>query len=140
MKVDNPEGVTWILWDGECGFCRRGVDWLMGHLDRSMYRATPFQRAPRPPMTDDIYAACSDAVHIVLPDGTVRRGGDACRYLLEESNLRWLGLSMYVPPISWLLEPGYRTVARNRMFFSKVLFRAGKNQPPRHDIGDWDCC
>jgi predicted DCC family thiol-disulfide oxidoreductase YuxK len=137
QRVDNPTGKIYVLWDGECGFCRRACDWLAGVVDApDDYVFIPFQKAPRPPMTDVIYDACHDAIHLVLPDGEVRRGGDACRWLLDHSShWRAAGALLHVPPVSWLLEPGYSTVARNRMVFSKMFFTKGRNTPTRHDIG-----
>ncbi len=136
-RVDNPTGKTYVLWDGECGFCRRACDWLAGVVSSPEdYVFIPFQKAPRPPMTDAIYDACHDAIHLVLPDGEVLRGGDACRHLLEDSShWRAAGALMRVPPVSWLLEPGYATVARNRMVFSRVFFTGKRGKPTRHDIG-----
>lgn len=137
----HAEGKTWILWDGACGFCRRSVDWLLDQvMCKDDYIATPYQKAARPPMTDAIFERCDQAVHIVLPDGTVKSGGDACRYLLKGSRRPWLGEALDLPPISWLLEPGYNVVARHRRLLGKILCRTTRNKPPRNDVGDVDCC
>jgi len=136
MIVENPTDKTWIFWDGQCGFCRRSVDWLLSQVhDANDYIARPYQTAPRPPMTDAIYAACPDAVHIVLPDGTVQRGGEACLTLLADSNIKFAASMLKVPPLSWLVEPGYSFVANNRMTLSKSMFRNGRGKPTKHDVG-----
>ncbi|MEM1347804.1 MAG: DCC1-like thiol-disulfide oxidoreductase family protein [Myxococcota bacterium] len=136
MIVDNPTDKTWIFWDGQCGFCRRAVDWLLGQVhDPDAYIARPYQTAPRPPMTQAIYDACPDAVHIVLPDGTVQSGGAACVTLLADSKIEFAAWMLCVPPLSWLVEPGYSFVANNRMILSKLMFRSGRGKPTKHDVG-----
>ncbi len=135
-QTDNPEDTTWILWDSECGFCRRSVDWLLDKVnDPDAFTAIPYQKAPRPPITDEIYEACVDAVHVVTPEGRVLRGGEACTYLLDRSSWAGAAAALKAPPLKWLLEPGYKTVANNRGLLSKVMFRARRDKPTKHDVG-----
>jgi len=112
-----------ILWDGECGFCRRSVDWLLEKDERQRLRATPYQMAPSPPLTPELERACARAVHLVAPDGTVYRAGRAVLKALDVVGYRfWARLGM-LPPFIWFIELGYWIVARNRRWFSKLMFR-----------------
>ncbi len=69
-----PQDQYLLFWDGECGCCRRAVEWA-SNRDKTD-RLSPF-----------------------IID------------LLRQ------------PPMIWTLEIGYWLVARNRLFFSKILFR-----------------
>lgn len=113
----------WVLWDGECGFCRRSIDWLMARDRSEQLRAVPYQQAPSPPMTPELADACARAVHLVAPDGRVYRAGRAVLKALEIAGYRfWAGL-LRLPPLIWFVELGYWIVARNRRWASKVMFR-----------------
>ena len=111
-----------ILWDGKCGFCRRSVEWLLARDQEGHLEAIPFQEASSPPMTPELYEACHRAVHVVKADGQILKAGGAMLYALTRVGypvplrlFRW-------PPFSWAIEFGYWVVARNRMFFSRILF------------------
>src|SRR2546423_624064 len=113
----------WILWDGECGFCRRASEWVRQKDRRGVFRVTPYQEAPTPPMTPDLAAACERAVHVIKADGTVLRAGRASLFILEQ--IGWGGLARVLtyPPFIWMVEAIYRIVAKNRPFFSNLFFR-----------------
>ena len=83
----------------------------------------PYQEAPRPPMTDALAARCARAVHVITPDGRVLRAGRASLYVL--GRIGWRGTEAIAsrPPLVWLVEAGYRLVARNRPFFARFLVR-----------------
>lgn len=74
-------------------------------------------------MDDQLSAACARAVHVVTDEGRVLRAGRAALFvlgLLGWPRLAWLGGSI---PLVWLVELAYWVVARNRLFFSMLLFR-----------------
>ena len=115
-----------ILFDGACGFCRRSVAWLLARDKGGLFVAMPYQEAPSPPMTPGLFAACKDAVHVVLRDGKILKGGGAVLFLMENTGLGALASILAVPPCAWLVEPAYRLVARNRPLFGRFFF------PPAH--------
>lgn len=125
----------WLFWDEDCGFCAQSAAWLErwdgAHGEASRrFRTTPFQRAPSPPMTPELREACQEAVHILTADGRLLRAGRACLFAVDEIEaLPWLGRLarvLRIPPLVWLVELGYRIVAANRMFFSRLLFPGEK--------------
>ncbi len=74
-------------------------------------------------MTDELYRACQQAVHVITPEGEILRAGRASMYVLEEIGYpRWLIRPLTRPPLVWFTELGYRLVANNRSFFSKFMF------------------
>ena len=112
-----------LLWDGECGFCRRSVEWVEKKDSAQAFTALPYQEAPSPPMTPALRAACARAFHVVRADGTVLRAGAAALYVLKQLGHPALAELLGLPPLSWAVELGYWVVARNRRLFSRLLFR-----------------
>jgi predicted DCC family thiol-disulfide oxidoreductase YuxK len=114
-----------LLWDGECGFCRRSAAWAERRDTGHTFRPVPYQQAPSPPMTPELRAACARAVHLVTADGRVLRAGRACLWVLERTGFPLLARVLALPPLVWAVEVGYWLVARNRRLASRVLFRRG---------------
>ena len=83
----------------------------------------PYQEAPSPPMTPDLYAACERAVHVVRADGTILRSGRACLFILQEIGWGRKAAILSYPPWIWAVEMGYSIIARHRPFFARFLFR-----------------
>jgi predicted DCC family thiol-disulfide oxidoreductase YuxK len=114
-----------LLWDGECGFCRRSVQWAERRDARHAFQAVPYQQAPSPPMTPELRKACSRAVHLVTADGKLLRAGRACLWVLQQVGFPVLARVLALPPLVWAVEVGYWLVARNRQLASRFLFRRG---------------
>lgn len=74
-------------------------------------------------MTPELYEACKRAVHVFTPDGRILRAGRASLFVLGRIGWPRAAFLASLPPFIWLVELGYRLVARNRSFFSKILFR-----------------
>ena len=110
----------WIVWDGDCGFCRRFVDWALAHDARGEFEAVAYQEVPSPPALRD---ACRSAVHVRTKDGTWLRGGRACLFVLERIGWPRLARLAALPPLLWAVEAGYALVAHNRRLFSRLLPR-----------------
>ena len=114
-----------LLWDGECGFCRRSVEWAERRDTQHAFQAIPYQQAPSPPMTPDLRRACARAVHLLTADGELLRAGRACLWVLQRIGYPVLARVLAVPPLVWAVELGYWLVARNRGLASRLLFRRG---------------
>ena len=121
---DNPD--TLLIWDGACGFCRNAVAWMLRHDHAGRIRAVPYQDLASPPMTPALRYQAERAVQVLTPQGQQLSGGRAVLYVLRQVGWRpWLvGLAGRWPFV-WLVEGGYRVVARNRQLFSRVMFRRG---------------
>jgi predicted DCC family thiol-disulfide oxidoreductase YuxK len=109
-----------VLWDGDCGFCRRAVQWLLKNDRYGRLTAIPNQEADISP---ELRAQCQNAVHVVKSDGSILRAGRAMLFCVEQT--RWHQLArigewaIFIP----FIELGYAFVARNRALFSKFLFK-----------------
>lgn len=126
--IANPQPLTlnahyWLFWDGDCGFCRRGIAWIKRQDKEGKINAIPYQDAPRPPMTDALAVQCARAVHVLTPSGQILFGGRACLCLFSLIGYRRLSRLLALPPLVWLVESGYWLVARNRRFLSRFFFR-----------------
>lgn len=113
-----------LIWDGECGFCRNAVQWLLRQDRAARFQAVPYQELPSPPMTPALRRQAERAVQVLTPQGRQLSGGRAVLYVLEQAG--WHPGLMRLAgrwPFVWAVEAGYWVVARNRQFFSRFLFR-----------------
>lgn len=117
-----PDGKHWVLWDGDCGFCRRTIHWVERRDRAGQFHPMPAQETPSPPMTPELRRACERAVHLITRDGRLLRAGRACLFILERIGWGWMARVLSWPPFVWAVELVYWIVARNRGLFSRVLF------------------
>jgi predicted DCC family thiol-disulfide oxidoreductase YuxK len=109
-----------LVWDGDCGFCRRSVQhlrlWVGEHVDFEPYQ-TAHVRFPAIPLP-----AFREAVHLFEPDGRVSRGAEAFFRALAHGG-KALPLAAYrrLPGFAALSEWGYRQVAAHRPLASRLL-------------------
>lgn len=124
MDFRPPPTKNLLLWDGDCGFCRRAARWVEQHDSGQQVQVIPYQEVPSPPMTPELELACTRAIHVIRTDGSMLRAGRAAMFLLELCGYPRLGRVLAWIPFIWAIELGYWIVARNRKLFSKVLFRS----------------
>jgi predicted DCC family thiol-disulfide oxidoreductase YuxK len=111
-----------LIFDGDCGFCRRWVSrWQRATGDALDY--FPFQDGAVGRNYPEIpRAAFAEALHLILPDGSVCTGAEAVfRSLAAGGVKRWLlWCYTWLPLFAGMSELGYREVAAHREFFSKL--------------------
>ena len=73
-------------------------------------------------MSDALAAQCARAVHVVTPAGEILRAGRASLYVLARTGWPRAAAIGSRRPLVWLVEAGYRVVARNRPLFARFLF------------------
>jgi len=108
-----------ILYDGECGFCKR---MLRRVLDRDVHHRLR-SAAIQDPEGQELLAGMDPDLrmsswHLVDPDGTIHSGGEALVIVL-----RLLGrprLAALLERFPRLTDAGYRFVARNRTTISRL--------------------
>lgn len=110
-----------VLWDGDCGFCRRSVQWLQKHDRFGSLRFEPSQSAHISP---ELRAACRDSIHVVKSDGEILRAGRAALFCGRQTRWHRLARLAQWPIFLPLVEIGYGWVARNRHIVSKFVFTA----------------
>jgi predicted DCC family thiol-disulfide oxidoreductase YuxK len=122
MEVSRPVKQHWLIWDGECGFCRECVLWVQKRDTRQRFYAVAFQTAPSPPMTTALLEQSRHTVQVVTVDGQIFSAGEACAFVLQEIGYQKLGSIMRLWGLRTIVEWGYRRVARNRDFFGRIIF------------------
>ena len=117
------EGRYTVVFDGECGVCRRSVDLLRRWDTRGRLRCIPFQGpgvVDRYPEIDE--REFREAVQVVAPDGRRWSGADAVEKALERTprgrRIAWLFKLPLARPIA---RRGYRWFARNRGRFGRFF-------------------
>jgi predicted DCC family thiol-disulfide oxidoreductase YuxK len=106
-----------LVYDGDCGFCRRSVD-LLRRWDRDQRIAlVPFQDEARVAAFGIRLPALAAAMHLVLPppDGRVLAGADAVPELLRLlPGKGWLAWGFRVPGVRAVARRLYAWIARRR--------------------------
>ena len=97
--------------------------WSRRKDTHGVFQSAPFQEAPTPPMTPDIYSACERAVHVVTIEGRVLKAGRATLFVLERIGWGRFARLLSYPPLVWLVEIGYWIFAHSRKFFALFMFR-----------------
>ena len=110
---------TWLLWDGDCDFCRRAAAWLADRDTRHILTIIPYQEAPAPPMTPSLRVQASRQVQVMTPFGYHYSGAEAILFALQ--SVGWHAGIMRLArhrPFLWGAEAAYWVVARNRGRFA----------------------
>lgn len=105
-----------LVYDGDCGFCRRSVDLVASWDHGGAVEIVPFQRGGVPERFPWIPAAAyREAMQLVGPGGTTWGGAAAAEQLAKIlPGGRPLGCLFALPFARPLADFGYRLIARNR--------------------------
>ena len=111
MRPDRPT----LVFDGECGLCRRCVA-IVERWDREhRVAALPFQDRARVAGFGIPLPALAGAMHLVMPDGTVFVGADAAPALLRLlPGKRWLAAMFAIPGVRPAARRVYAWIAARR--------------------------
>jgi len=114
-----------VIYDGVCGLCRGGIEWVSRRAVRGEFEFLPCQSAERRARFPGIAEArCLEAVQLVLDDGRVLAGDAAIPEILRRlKGWRWLSVIFQIPGIRYLAPPIYAWVARHRYQISCLLGR-----------------
>lgn len=125
----------WLLFDGDCGFCRRWCDWAIRRGAEQTVTFQPCQEAVELRAKAGVHheQCLRSAVYIEATSAgdiaRVRTGAAAINSVLSNlpgsRNLfwRWLTCLYAVPGLQQLEEFGYRFIARNRGRFGRQQCR-----------------
>ncbi len=136
--VQQPPERPFLIFDGECSFCRAWVEYWKQLTDGVLY--VPYQEIGDrfPEISGQEFAA---AVHLVLPSGEALSGAHAVFQLLAlvpgKRSLLWL--YERVPGFALVADAGYDWIARHRSFayqFTKYVF-GGLLEPETFGYASW---
>jgi predicted DCC family thiol-disulfide oxidoreductase YuxK len=111
---------TTVLYDADCGFCKRLLRQLLRWDARHKLRPVALQDAEADTLLRGMDAERKMASwHLVAPDGTIYSGGAALAPLLRllPGGGPPAALFAALPPLT---DRGYRFVARNRQTISRL--------------------
>jgi predicted DCC family thiol-disulfide oxidoreductase YuxK len=105
-----------LLYDGQCPFCRREVQWLQR---RDRHGALAIEDISVPDFDAARYGLTQTEVmgvmHGVLSDGRIVRKIAAFREAYRLVGLGWLLAPTSWPGLRWIADRGYEWFARNRV-------------------------
>jgi len=109
-----------LLWDGQCDFCRRSVEWLHKKAP-DKFVPLPYQehKSWLPP---EIFEDCKRQFYLRTPQGKYLGGGRAAIKLFDLLGWKFFSRLLGLPGFSQLTEVLYRLVARNRNFLNRFFF------------------
>lgn len=115
-----------MLWDGDCGFCRRSKE-VAEKWDKANFVYEPYQNFSEKELKTVglSHHRCARELQVVTRTGRVFRGAFAVNYFLwRQPKFKFLVLLGGAFPLLFLLEVlGYKIVADNRILFSRLLFK-----------------
>jgi predicted DCC family thiol-disulfide oxidoreductase YuxK len=114
-----------LVYDADCPVCRAASDWVR----RNAVAPDTFEYLPcRSEETRSRFpaiaeAACLQAIHLVLPDGTILVGEQALPEILRRTRrYRWAAILFRVPGAGIVSRFLYSAFARRRHRIAKQLF------------------
>jgi predicted DCC family thiol-disulfide oxidoreductase YuxK len=116
-----------LVYDADCPVCRAAADWVRRNaLDPDTFEYLPCRSAEtRSRFIAIAEAACLQAMHLVLPDGTILAGEKALPEILRRTRrYRRAGALFRLPGAGILSRILYRAFARRRHRISR-LFPSG---------------
>jgi len=114
-----------LIYDGECPVCRGAAEWVRRNAapDAFEFFSCHSEELPRRfPAIER--AACLQAMHLVLPDGSILIGETAVPELLSRLRRRrhrWAAAPLRLPGAEVLSRAFYRWFAGHRYRISKLL-------------------
>ncbi len=131
---DLPAGAVVVVYDGDCGFCRRSVDEIRRRdRDKRMVylpRRTPGIEARIPGLAEGDF---DTGIRVVDRDGTIHVGADGIRHIASQLPVwRRLAWAYDLPVIRPLARRIYAWVAANRMRISQACGPDGACRLPEH--------
>ncbi len=128
-----------LVWDGECGFCRKSVERIRFLIsDRVDYAAYQDLGDRFPDIPRALFAR---SVHLIEPDGRVTTGAEAIFTLLgfSPAGSAWMACYRHLPGFAAISERVYEWVANRRRFVSTISrWLVGPDfLPRRHRLTRW---
>jgi len=112
----------WLLWDGDCGFCRKLVERLAQRDTMNCFTLIPYQEAPAPPMTPALRIQSARAVQVITRDGQRLSGGRAVLFALQRTDWRPRVIQvLLIHPFIWGVDAAYWFVARYRSHLDRFV-------------------
>lgn len=114
-----------LLYDGDCPFCVREIEWLQR---RDRHERLIFENIASPDFRPQSYGLkleeVTAAIHGVHPDGRVVTGMEVLRQAYSAAGMGWLMAPTKWPGLKWVFDALYRLFARNRIGLGRMFGRS----------------
>lgn len=111
-----------VLVDGACGFCRRSASWARRQPGGDSMQFVAYQQVHQSWMDARMKAACHEALHVVVAEGQVLRGGEAACFVAERVGFGPMAHLLQMGPLAFVTEVAYRQIALHRILISNLAF------------------
>lgn len=117
------KGHATLIYDGKCPVCTATVRWIRENEVSGSFEMTPCQSEQRRTLHPRINRAeCMNAMHLVLPDGTVLVGERALPHILERMRgYRYAASLFRLPGAAAVSRIAYRWFAARRYRIAAIL-------------------
>ncbi len=142
MTAEPPDSTAprrgWVLYDGDCGFCRRWATLCASTLRRNGYTPAPLQASwVRPRLSCDPDDLLAD-LRLLRADGSQVRGSAVYLEVMRHIWWTWpLSRLFRLPGLHHLFDWTYRTVAAHRSHLSSACGLDSSKPPPSPDDSDF---
>lgn len=113
-----------VIFDGDCGVCRRLVQLALAKDRNDRLRFSQYQTAQLDQLSPGLTRRMtSKSLYFIRHDGRTFRGARAVFETMKRLSgiYGFLGVVLSIPPISLILEPFYRLFAHYRSQISRLL-------------------
>jgi len=109
----------WILYDAECGFCRRTIHLWQRTAERHGFAVKSLQSAHGERLLQLPEENVLDDTRVLTPAGKLISGADAYLHIARQIWWAWPFYAIFsLPGFHWLLVRAYTWINRNRYRFS----------------------
>ncbi len=116
MESERPT----MIYDGDCGFCKRSVGFLLIRDKKGILDAAANMEHPRVVNDPELFERTQR--EMLLFDGDKVYGGADAALRAWLKVRPWSPLRLFIwPPFVWIARLVYRWIARNRMLASRIL-------------------
>ena len=122
-KTQNSKGPATLIYDGKCPVCAGTVKWIRENEISGSFTLMPCQSEQRRMLHPGVNRAdCMNAMHLVLPDGTVLVGEKALPHILSRiKGYRFVVPLFRLPGAAPLSRIAYRWFAERRYRVAAIL-------------------
>lgn len=115
LAIETRSNRGCVLYDGECAFCARWIEFWRGPLARNGFSVAPLQSER---LQEKFHLADHELlndIRVLTPEGNLVNGADAYLYVMRRIWWAWPLFAIFsVPGLNFIFHRGYRTVANNR--------------------------
>lgn len=109
-----------ILYDGQCGFCSRWVNYWLATLRQHGFEIGSLEEPWVVQKLEMPYEELVTDIRLLTAEGSLISGADVYLYVARRIWWAWPIYAVFsLPGFNWLIHRGYRWFARNRYWFSR---------------------